>query len=219
MTDGTESFERLLAGIRHFRKETYVANRETYELAARTPQKPHTLFITCADSRIDPELLTNSGPGQIFVARNVGNLVPPYGPFIGGVSAIIEYAVVALKVEQVVICGHQDCGAMKGLLHPEQTKSLHSVREWLSHAEAALSVVNATEDAITSGDKGVTAKLDSLIEQNVLLQMNHLRTHPSVAGQFALRRLDIYGWVYDISSGGIRMYDEQERKFKLVNPV
>src|SRR4051794_37700456 len=109
---------RLLEGVRHFRHQVYPTRRKAYEEAARTPQRPHTLFVTCADSRIDPELMTQSGPGEIFVARNIGNLVPAYGEMLGSVSAVIEYAVAALGVQEVVICGHTDCGAMKALLHP-----------------------------------------------------------------------------------------------------
>src|SRR5436305_23858 len=114
---GAHSMNRLLDGVRRFRHEIYPSRREVYKEAARRPQRPHTLFITCADSRIDPELITQSGTGEIFVTRNIGNLVPPYGEMLGGVSAVIEYAVAALRVDHVVICGHTDCGAMKASLH------------------------------------------------------------------------------------------------------
>src|SRR4051794_36399317 len=110
---------RLLEGVRKFRRDVYAKNRETYERVAREPQSPDTLFITCADSRIDPELLTQSGPGDIFVTRNIGNLVPAYGQMMGGVSAVIEYATVVLGVHQIVVCGHTDCGAIKALLKRE----------------------------------------------------------------------------------------------------
>src|SRR4029077_3259489 len=130
-----------------------------YEEAARTPQHPHTLFITCADSRIDPELITQSGPGEIFVARNVGNLVPAYGEMLGGVSAVIEYAVAALGVRHVVVCGHTDCGAMKALLHPRQAENLRTLKAWLRNAEAARCVVEARGHA--GGEQHV---LNALIE-------------------------------------------------------
>src|SRR5262245_63899158 len=122
---------RLLEGVRRFRHEVYPPRRDAYQEAARIPQSPHTLFITCADSRIDPELITQSGPGEIFVTRNVGNLVPAYGEMLGGVSAVIEYAVAALRVSQVVICGHTDCGAMKALMQPEESAKYPSVNAWL----------------------------------------------------------------------------------------
>ena len=104
--------------------------------------------MTCADSRIDPELITQSGPGEIFVSRNIGNLVPAYGEALGGVSAIIEYAVSALQVSQVVVCGHTECGAMAGLLHPEKVSQLPIVKSWLRHGDAAVSVVRSRATAM-----------------------------------------------------------------------
>src|SRR5215471_17515904 len=126
--DPNKSRERLIAGVRRFQKEVYPKRAATYQQLALEGQKPHALFITCADSRIDPELITQSGPGEIFVSRNIGNLVPAYGDALGGVSAIVEYAVSGLEVSQVVICGHSDCGAMIGLLHPEKVTELPVVR-------------------------------------------------------------------------------------------
>lgn len=206
------ALETLLDGVRRFRREIYSKNRDRYRQAASQPQRPHTLFITCADSRIDPELLTQSGPGDIFVTRNIGNLVPAYGQMLGGVSSVIEYAVQALEVSQIVICGHSDCGAMKGLLHREKLVSMPTVNAWLQNAEAALSVVEARE-----GGAGESAKLNRLIEENVLLQLNHLRTHPSVAGKLAQKKLSTCGWVYDIGDGHVNMYDEASGSFQIVD--
>src|SRR5215469_6591538 len=115
-----ESRERLIAGVRQFQREVYPRRKAEYQQLVREGQKPHALFIACADSRIDPEQITQSGPGEIFVTRNIGNLVPAYGEMLGGVSAVIEYAVAALGVSHVVVCGHTDCGAMKALLQPQQ---------------------------------------------------------------------------------------------------
>src|SRR5215831_17834552 len=109
-----KSRQRMLAGIRRFQREVYPEREAAYRQTMREGQKPHALIITCADSRIEPELLTQSGPGEIFVSRNIGNLVPAYGEMLGGVSAIIEYAVAALEVSHLVVCGHTDCGAMVG---------------------------------------------------------------------------------------------------------
>lgn len=206
-----ESQDRLIAGVRRFCREAYPQRQEAYQAAVREGQHPHALFITCADSRIVPEMLTQSGPGEIFVSRNIGNLVPAYGEMPGGVSAVIEYAVTALEVSQVVVCGHSDCGAMKGLIHPEQVGAMPTVKSWLRNAEAALSTVRARNIA------GDGSALEELIEENVLQQMTHLRTHPSIAGRLATADLAVSGWVYDIARGIVRIYDEQERRFIPVN--
>ena len=199
---------RLLEGVRSFRHEVYPRRREVYEAAARTPQRPHTLFITCADSRIAPELITQSGPGEIFVTRNVGNLVPAYGEILGGVSSVIEYAVAALGVRHVVICGHTDCGAMKALLHPQQAEKLPTLKAWLRNAEAARRVVDARGQA--ADEEHV---LNALIEENVRLQLIHLRTHPTVAGRLAERSLTAHGWLYDIGKGDVRIHDAGSGRF------
>ena len=209
MSPSEESIERLLAGVSKFRTEVFPARQHAYQQVMREGQKPHALFITCSDSRIDPELLTQSGPGDIFVFRNIGNLVPPYGEMLGATSAVIEYAVLALNIPHIVICGHTDCGAMKGLLNRDQTTSnLPIVSRWLHSADAALSIAEAL-----NGASGATPSLDRLIEENVLLQVNHLQTHPSVAGRLAQGALSVSGWVYDIAHGSVRVYDSRTRRF------
>jgi len=204
--------EELKAGIRKFRTDVYPKNKDTYVKAASEPQRPHALIVTCADSRIDPELITQSQPGDIFVTRNVGNLVPAYGEMLGGVSAVIEYAVSALKVQHVVICGHSDCGAMKGLLNPGGLEKLPTVKSWLTNAQAALSVANS----LASKDDNPSDLLRQLTEENVLLQLQHLRTHPSVAGAMAREELTISGWVYDIGKGEVRISENGGREFEPV---
>jgi carbonic anhydrase len=202
----------LKAGIRRFRTEVYPEHEEIYRKAASEPQRPHALFVTCADSRIDPELITQSGPGDIFVTRNIGNLVPAYGEMLGGVSAVIEYAVTALKVQHVVVCGHTDCGAMKGLLHPEAVEKMPTVQRWLRNADAALSVANS----LAAPDEKPNELMRRLTEENVLLQLHHLRTHPSVAGAMARGELTISGWVYDIGRGEVRISADGGRVFEPV---
>ena len=202
------SRKRLIEGVRLFQREVYPKSEASYRQLVSEGQKPHALFITCADSRIDPELITQSGPGAIFVSRNVGNLVPSYGEMMGGVSAVVEYAVTALRVSQVVVCGHSDCGAMIGLLHPEKVAKLPTVKSWLRNGEAALSVVNNRKTAADDH-----AALEELIEENVLLQMHHLRTHPSIAGRLADESLALAGWVYDLAHGTVRIYNQAQREF------
>jgi carbonic anhydrase len=201
--------QELKTGIRRFRTEIYPKNEETYIKAVSEPQTPHALFITCADSRIDPELITQSGPGDLFVTRNVGNLVPAYGEMLGGVSAVIEYAVSALKVQHVVVCGHSDCGAMKGLLNPASLEKMPTVKSWLKNAHAALSVA----DSLAEPNEEPSTLMRRLTEENVLLQLQHLRTHPSVAGAMAREELTISGWVYDIGKGEVRISEDGGRVF------
>ena len=207
----TEILSRLKEGVRHFQKNVHQQNAAAYQHAATTPQKPHTLVIACADSRVDVEDITNSGPGEVFITRNIGNMVPAYGEMLGGVSAVIEYAVSALGVKHVVVCGHSDCGAMKALLTPAAAESMPTVKSWLTNGKAALSV------AETMQPQDGRALLPVLTEQNVLMQLAHLKTHPSVAGAMARGELTISGWVYEIGSGSVRIAEDGTRTFQEVS--
>ena len=201
-----ETLQKLKEGILEFQRDVYPARQEEYEYAATHPQTPHTLLITCADSRIDPETLTNSRPGEIFIARNVGNMVPAYGEMMGGVSAVIEYAIDALHVSHVVVCGHSDCGAMKGVLAGEGAlDAMPTVKSWLRNADAAKRVASTVDNGKPS--------LKTVTEQNVLQQLQHLRTHPSVAGAIARGALTMSGWVYEIGSGDVCIYDDALNRF------
>jgi carbonic anhydrase len=191
--------------VRRFQDREFPHEHEVFEALA-TGQDPHTLFITCADSRIVPEMITQTGPGDLFVCRNIGNIIPAYGEMLGGVSAVVEYACVALNVTEIVVCGHSDCGAMKGLLAPESTAHMPTVTSWLRNANAARSVVNATQPGLQG-----PAAVQALVEQNVRTQLGNLRTHPAVAARLADRSIDMHGWVYDIGTGTISVLDEQER--------
>ncbi len=205
--------DRLKAGVRRFQSEVHAENAADYHRAATTPQQPHTLVIACADSRVDVETIASAGPGELFITRNIGNMVPPYGEMLGGVSAVIEYAVTALKVQHVVVCGHSDCGAMKALLSPESTEAMPTVRRWLRNGEAALHVASSQ----THPEEPKLEKLKRLTEENVLMQMAHLKTHPSVAGAVARGELTLSGWVYDIGSGQIRIAEDGGRRFTPVS--
>jgi carbonic anhydrase len=201
--------EQLKAGVRQFQTEIYPEQAEVYRRAASEPQEPHTLFVACADSRIDPELITQSRPGELFVLRNIGNLIPAYGEMMGGVSAVVEYAVSLLKVRHIVVCGHADCGAMKGLLNPESLNSLMAVKNWLKNAATAMSVA----EALGVEHESAGTLMRRVTEQNVLLQIQHLRTHPSVAGAMAREELTISGWVYEIGTGEVRIWEESAKAF------
>ena len=207
-----EILQRLEEGVRRFQTEVFPEQAEMFAQAASEKQSPHTLFITCADSRIDPIAITSSSTGEIFVARNIGNMVPAYGEMLGGVSAVIEFAVSSLGVRHVVICGHSHCGAMQALLDPSSVAKLPTVESWLRNAHAALRV---TENMHGRGDASEQEEIiEVLTEQNVLLQMQHLKTHPSVAGAIANRHLTISGWIYSIGTGEVRVAQDGEQTFK-----
>ncbi|WP_241767690.1 carbonic anhydrase [Tanticharoenia sakaeratensis] len=204
---GRNSLIELLEGVRTFREDVYPENRELFAELAES-QSPATLFITCSDSRINPSMITQTEPGELFIVRNVGNIVPPYGEMLGGVSSAIEYAVGALHVKNIVVCGHSNCGAMGALMDPDSPKldALPTVRRWLRTSTAARAVAMA----LRADDAG-PASVRDLAEQNVLLQLTHLRTHPLVAAAIARRELTIQGWFYDIASGEITVLDETLR--------
>ncbi len=194
--------------MRRFRSEIFPGSRELYEKAALEPQRPHTLMITCCDSRVDPEVITQAKPGDIFVTRNIGNLVPGYGEMLGGVSAVIEYSALLLNVAQIVVCGHSECGAMRGLLNRQSLSDMPTVNRWLRNAEAALSATRARNP-----NAGEAELLPKLVEENVLLQLSHLRTHPSVAGRLAEGNLTLVGWVYDIGKGVVTEHQAASNAF------
>jgi carbonic anhydrase len=196
----------LLQGADEFSRDVFPDSAELFKsLAAH--QSPHTLFIACADSRVSPELITQTRPGELFVCRNIGNIVPGYGEMLGGVSAVVEYAVLMLNVKQIVICGHSDCGAMKGLaLGATLADDMPTVHAWLRNAEAARSVVTARK-------LEPECVVQAMVEENIRLQLNHLRTHPAVAGRLALGTLQIQGWVYDIGHGSVSVFDEADGAF------
>ena len=213
-----EVLEQLKDGVRKFRAEVYPLRAEMFAQAASEPQRPQTLFITCADSRIDPNEITSSGTGDVFVTRNIGNMVPAYGEMLGGVSAVIEFAVSSLGVKHIVICGHSDCGAMKALLQPESVEKMPTVKSWLKNAHTALNVAEKLyeRDLEEGSDRTL---LEELTEQNVLLQLQHLKTHPSVAGAMAGEELSISGWIYEIGSGVVKVAEDGERSFTPIEQV
>lgn len=193
--------ERILAGVTRFQNEVFPEDRELFQSIAHA-QQPRALFITCSDSRVHPNLITQTQPGELFLCRDVGNIVPAYG-IPGGVSATIEYAVAVLKVRHVIICGHSDCGAMRAALHPESMVDLPSVSAWIRNADAARRVVLAKHPGASDDELW-----QALIVQNVISQLVNLRTHPAVAVRLATGDLDIHGWTYDIPTGEVGVYDE-----------
>jgi carbonic anhydrase len=199
--------ERLVRGIHQFQAAHFKEHEELFARLSRG-QEPETLLITCSDSRIAPNLLLQTQPGDLFVLRNAGNLVPPYGASSGGEGATVEYAVAALGVKHVVVMGHSHCGAMKGLLKPEDLKPLPLVAAWLKHAEATRRIVEENYS-----DCEGEALLNATIKENVLMQLDNLRTYPAVAARLTRGDLALHGWVYHIESGQILAFDPEESRF------
>lgn len=199
--------DQLIEGHMRFRREVFPSQREHFARLARQ-QQPQAMFITCADSRIVPEMITQTRPGDLFVCRNAGNIVPPYTQITEGVSAAIEYGVLALQMRDIIVCGHSDCGAVKGILHSAATASMPTVRSWLRHADVARHVVEEICETASEQDS-----LDALTCENVIAQLDHLRTHPSVAAKLASKQLRIHGWIYCIETGSILTYEPAERSF------
>ena len=194
-------------GYRRFRQDVFPSKRRLFRDLA-SGQRPHTLFITCSDSRIVPDMILQTDPGQLFIVRNAGNMIPPYGGIAGGVSATIEYAVMALKIPHLVVCGHSDCGAMKGVLRPEAVKSMPTVAAWLRYGDAARMVTLENYPGLSEGEQ-----LETLIKENILAQVANLRTHPSVASQLAGGALTIHAWHYSIATGELTGYDNESGGF------
>ncbi len=199
--------QHVITGVAKFQRDVFPRKETTFKKLANG-QNPEVLFITCSDSRIDPNLLTQTDPGELFICRNAGNVVPPHTNHTGGMTASIEFAVAALGVVDIVVCGHTDCGAMKGAMNPEALEGLPHVKEWLGHCCAATAVVKEKHGEISH------EHLAEVTQENVLLQLQHLRTHPTVAAKLATGQVRLHGWVYHIETGEILCYDEAQNTFK-----
>jgi carbonic anhydrase len=205
--------EKFLAGIAKFQNEVFPNSRHLYEQLAEG-QSPETLYIGCSDSRVLPNELMQAKPGDLFICRTAGNLVPPYGEAVGGVGATLEFAVEVLKVRHIVLCGHSDCGAMKALMNPEKLKGLKMVQQWIRHADRVAAVA-----AELHGDLNDRDYLARLIEENVVAQLDHLMTYPCVASKVRSGNLYMHGLVFDIPSGEFRMFDRNTFAFLPLHEV
>lgn len=189
-------------GVIKFQRDIFPEKQEMFERLS-TGQSPEALFITCSDSRIETAMLTQTDPGELFICRNAGNIVPPHTNQTGGMTASIEFAIGALQIPNIVICGHTECGAMKGAMNRAGLTGLPHVREWLGYAQGAVDITEAL-----GGELDAEAKMRMLLEQNVILQLQHLKTHPTVAVALAQKAVKLHGWVYDIKTGEVSAYDE-----------
>jgi carbonic anhydrase len=199
--------QKLIQGIHQFQDQIFGTQRALFERLA-AGQQPETLLITCSDSRINPNLITQTDPGELFIVRNAGNIVPPFGAANGGEGATIEFAVVGLGVQNIIVCGHSHCGAMKGLLRPESLANMPTMAGWLKHAEATRWVAQQKY-----ADLPDDRLLNVTIQENVLMQLENLRTHPSVAAGLASGKLKLHGWVYKIETGQVFAYDPDRGQF------
>ncbi|HEJ9060185.1 TPA: carbonic anhydrase [Serratia fonticola] len=198
--------QEVIDGFLKFQREAFVERTELFKRLA-TSQNPRTLFISCSDSRLVPELITQREPGDLFVIRNAGNIVPSFGPEPGGVSASVEYAVAALGVEDIVICGHSDCGAMTAIATCKCLDHMPTVANWLRYADSAKAVNQANEHASEHD------RINSMVRENVIAQLTNLKTHPSVALALDRGNLRLHGWIYDIATGCIDALDGNTRRF------
>jgi len=200
--------QKLIQGLHHFQRHIFSSQKELFERLANK-QSPDALFITCSDSRINPNLITQTEPGELFILRNAGNIVPPHGAANGGEGATIELAVAALEVKDIIVCGHSHCGAMKGLLERDKIAAqLPTVAAWLSHAEATRRIISENYKQL-EGPALVTAA----VEENVLVQIENLRTLPVVASRLAAGKLNLHGWVYKIETGQVFAFDPEQGQF------
>ena len=198
--------QKLADGIHDFQEHYFAKNRKKFERLAKDGQKPEVLFITCADSRVDPNLITNSGPGELFIVRNVGNVIPKGLP--GGTGAAIEYATEVLEVNHVIVCGHTHCGALQAILDPAKMDRLPMVKRWLAETSRVKSIVDERYPHL-DGD----ARLTAAVEENVLVQLENLKAFDYIAQRLASGKLQMSGWVFKIETGEVFTYDPHEGQF------
>ncbi|MGC4250949.1 MAG: carbonic anhydrase [Sphingobium sp.] len=199
----------LIGRVFSFESHVFPNQSTLYNRLASDGQSPKALMISCADSRIVPEHIMQAAPGDLFVCRNAGNIVPPFATQNGGVSSTVEYAVMALGVRDIIVCGHSDCGAMKALVHEELLAPMPNVAAWLRHSHAAQKV---TRDSYPA-DLSDAEKIRAVTLENIVVQLAHLRTHPSVASGIARGEIALHGWFVDIHAGQILGLDGETGRF------
>ena len=199
--------QKLVQGLHQFQSQVFSSHKELFERLENV-QAPETLFITCSDSRIDPNLITQTGPGELFILRNVGNLIARYDEHVGSTAAAIEFAVVALHVKTIIVCGHSNCGAMKAVLEPGSIEGMPAMQAWMAHARETGRLVGEHYSHLEG-----EARLTATVEENVLVQLENLRTHPSVAEAMERGHLKVHGWVYKIQTGEVFAYDAAQAQF------
>jgi carbonic anhydrase len=205
--------EKLYKGIHEFR-ESYFAKEEDFFKRLSEEQNPDVLFITCSDSRVDPNLVTQSRPGELFIVRNVGNIIPPYNAIKdkNSVAAAIEFAVLALKVKDIIICGHSGCGAMEAIYRDDKEfEHMPHLRDWLKIASPVKDVVNSFYQGKTGAARHRITE-----EENILIQLRNIETYPFVMQALNKGAIHLHGWYYDIGSGEVYSYNPSKDAFELI---
>lgn len=198
--------EKLISGLHKFRSEAFVNNELLFKRLVEG-QAPEALFITCSDSRINPNLLTNTDPGELFIIRNAGNIVPTYQ--VGnGEAATIEFAVRKLKVQDIIICGHSHCGAISGIVNPHSLEELPALQAWLANSNSVRNILRTNYP-----DLSPSKVISIATQENVLVQVENLKTHPCVQEAIHKSNLKIHAWVYKFESGDVFNYDPLAQQF------
>ncbi len=204
---------KLMAGIHRFHKEYFSENRELFERLAEHGQAPEALFITCCDSRVVANVITHSRPGDLFIVKNMGNFVPPFSenPLDGtGVAAAVEYAVEHLHVKDIIVCGHSDCGAIKALYKDRaHYAATPHIGEWLKNGERTMAIVTANYPHLTREER-----LEITSEENVLIQIENLRTYPVVKMALREGRIHVHAWYFEIGTGRIFSYSPEWSQYE-----
>lgn len=198
---------KLVKGIHSFQRGFFAKHRKLFEKLASEGQNPETLFITCSDSRVVPNLITGAAPGDLFIVRNVGNVVPGLH-LPGGTAAAIEYATEILGVKDIIVCGHTQCGAIDAVLHPERMDALPMVKRWLAETSKVKAVVESRYADLGPEERAIVA-----VQENVLAQLEHLREYPSVARRLENGTLQVSGWVFEIATGQVYDFDPDTMDF------
>jgi carbonic anhydrase len=200
--------QKLEEGIHNFQANYFVSNKKLFERLS-DGQRPDTLFITCCDSRVVPHLITDAAPGELFIVRNVGNIVPSVDRgVVGGVSAAIEYAVEVLEVSSIIVCGHTNCGAIDAILHPERVAHLRFVSRWVAESSRIPELIFNRY-----GQLDPEARMIAAVEENVLIQLENLRTFDFIVRRLDAGTLTMNGWVFKISTGDVFDYDPVAGQF------
>lgn len=205
--------KNLVEGVKQF-ESIFAEDREFYVDLAKG-QTPQALFITCSDSRVNPNLITNTKPGELFILRNAGNIVPPWRAVKGGEACTIEYAIQALGVKDVIICGHSQCGAMKAILHPPSRDEMPAVAAWLDHADSTRRIMAENYKHLHHKDGSLSQQLlNATVQENVLVQLEALQTHPSVATRLARGDIRLHAWFYKLETGEVFCFDPKEGQYQ-----